>query len=1349
MLYRYECTLCGDKFWFTQDLKEHLTNVHARKTEEVEDSEPMVEPVIEEFKTEDEDFKVEDFTETESVDSEDMEDIKTDGDEDFSVETESVVTVGSFKCTSCPKAFTRNDSLRVHIRFAHFGIKYECPDDECSKSFPYTSLLKTHLKKKHGVTNANVLKEIVQNIYQKTNEDHGLMHHKCTHCSKTFKYALSCKTHIQRVHLGIKHECPEDECSKSFQNTKNLKVHLKSQHKVTDPNVLKIIAKKSIRETNKKMKERNIATEDLKSEAKDSKVIDKSMLETKKELQSDQTEAKSEPMKNFPCQKCPKVCLNVHQLEKHTINIHPGFKPHQCTYCPKEYAKIKNFNAHIKAAHLGIRHQCPISYCPKMFKLRSSIKSHLKSKHKKTDPKVIEELSKKSIQVTNKKMKERKITTEDLKSEAKDSKVTKKNIRKTTEKMEEINLVNEDSKSGEVKISNSENIDQVGIDEPIIMNDEPMLDDKTELMVMNNEVNTDVKETGTLDKVVKESTEKLNEAKNSSDAKKMFEPEDEFETDDDELKKKEALFKCDSCAIYFYNSKALTEHLNSRHGKNQIKFKCGKCSEVFDLQDELSVHASTKHHNTPCKDPIMECLGPILRSLQPVPPTPDVKTSTNQPSIDINNRVIMKSSGKQTLVSRPLPPLLPMPEVKKSPPIVKIKKPKPSSKSSVVLPMPAAKISTMKKRTTSISPPVQIPSSTSLLEEYRGPDDKCKNCGKQFLHDMSLLRHIKEKHLGIMHKCRFCEREFTQKTRLSIHTRAIHYGVKHECPFAECSSAHEASAELKKHLAKRHDMVDPDLSEVVKKSIASVHERYDAMKMQEPENSSAKAKTSEDEPMLDSNSGGIIIDDQPLQEDKPEMMIIEDEPIHNTNIISPSEAIIDETKNDQNVNEESEISILETSTRKVTNHIDPKSANQRFDKTITKIKYICPYPGCHGTLDVGAEFKQHLEQEHNLVDPELTQKFHEIVSNITKMSKPITKSAKKDLARQCSICFQHFSTLASIRNHITEVHYGVKYVCTYCDQPFWQNSRLRSHIRSEHFAGNAKLFQEVTQQSEIKLSSVEFKCSTCSLLFRNKKSVLDHIKNVHQEVVVIDEPKKIIANPKMTPKNVMMNSQSPFFDVKNPTAKTVNLQGEKSVNSKVTPNVMKILSKKIVNLPGDKPQIEDSMQKRKKIVNLQCQKSVISKVTPNVVKNLPQKIVDLPSDKPQIGDSMQTCIKGAPNNEKIISQKVIVIQENPINDVIIVPGIQKETVKVCPTITLGTFEKMKTPKRHRRIASPILQDKTNAENSYLKIVSPATTNQAVQNPGNKAKQLKVNLEDPTKLIKFTWTGSNWGVLPEN
>ena len=193
-----------------------------------------------------------------------------------------------------------------------------------------------------------------------------------------------------------------------------------------------------------------------------------------------------------------------------------------------------------------------------------------------------------------------------------------------------------------------------------------------------------------------------------------------------------------------------------------------------------------------------------------------------------------------------------------------------------------------------------------------------------------------------MHQCLFCEREFTQKTRLAIHTRAIHYGVKHECPFPDCSAAPEASTELKKHLAKRHNMVDPELSEKVKKSIASVKERYNSMMFQESEKSSSKV-----------NEPGIIMDDQPLLDDKPEMMIIEDEPK-----ISPSEVIDD-------VNEESEISILETSTKKVINPENVSGVNQQFempdDKTSKEI-VICPYPDCFRALNIATEAFQHLKQ---------------------------------------------------------------------------------------------------------------------------------------------------------------------------------------------------------------------------------------------------------------------------------------------------------------------------------------------------------------------------------------------------
>ena len=46
-----------------------------------------------------------------------------------------------------------------------------------------------------------------------------------------------------------------------------------------------------------------------------------------------------------------------------------------------------------------------------------------------------------------------------------------------------------------------------------------------------------------------------------------------------------------------------------------------------------------------------------------------------------------------------------------------------------------------------------------------------------------------------------------------------------------CESAHEASAELKKHLVKRHEIVDPDLSMIVQENIRSVKQRYSESKV--------------------------------------------------------------------------------------------------------------------------------------------------------------------------------------------------------------------------------------------------------------------------------------------------------------------------------------------------------------------------------------------------------------------------------------------------------------------------------------------------------------------------------------
>ena len=134
------------------------------------------------------------------------------------------------------------------------------------------------------------------------------------------------------------------------------------------------------------------------------------------------------------------------------------------------------------------------------------------------------------------------------------------------------------------------------------------------------------------------------------------------------------------------------------------------------------------------------------------------------------------------------------------------------------------------------------------LKEYQEPYNTCKKCEKQFKSESHLVRHVREKHLGKTFQCQFCDRYFTQNARLQIHIRSIHYGVKHECPFDLCESVHEASAELKKHLAKRHQMVDPELSQVVQESIANVKQKYNEMKTKIPKPDTENDQKVEDIP---------------------------------------------------------------------------------------------------------------------------------------------------------------------------------------------------------------------------------------------------------------------------------------------------------------------------------------------------------------------------------------------------------------------------------------------------------------------------------------------------------------------
>ena len=100
-----------------------------------------------------------------------------------------------FGCKFCSETFSSSQLLWNHL--------CQCP--ECNKTMKY-----------RGVTRH------IQAVHL------GERPHHCPHCSQAFSRSSELKTHIQAVHLGLKHRCPH--CHKVFCRSSDLTRHIKNKH---------------------------------------------------------------------------------------------------------------------------------------------------------------------------------------------------------------------------------------------------------------------------------------------------------------------------------------------------------------------------------------------------------------------------------------------------------------------------------------------------------------------------------------------------------------------------------------------------------------------------------------------------------------------------------------------------------------------------------------------------------------------------------------------------------------------------------------------------------------------------------------------------------------------------------------------------------------------------------------------------------------------------------------------------------------------------------------------------------------------------------------------------------------
>ena len=120
----------------------------------------------------------------------------------------------------------------------------------------------------------------------------------CPDCKKTFTRSSDLRRHYDIIHRGIKNfKC--SQCPAAFSQITNLRLHLERAHKKT------------------------VDGNDIAPDVDD----------------------------RIPCPECGTLFARRHDLKRHVLFIHRGFKPFRCLHCPMEYANISHLKGHSKTVH--------------------------------------------------------------------------------------------------------------------------------------------------------------------------------------------------------------------------------------------------------------------------------------------------------------------------------------------------------------------------------------------------------------------------------------------------------------------------------------------------------------------------------------------------------------------------------------------------------------------------------------------------------------------------------------------------------------------------------------------------------------------------------------------------------------------------------------------------------------------------------------------------------------------------------------------------------------------------------------------------------------------------------------
>ena len=223
-----------------------------------------------------------------------------------------------FPCGGCKKAFTSILSLKRHFKTFHMQEKvYSCQACDNTET-PQTSAEKSvDQKRKVSDMTPNVENETLKKPKR----------YSCQACEKSYTQSHSLKTHILKVHEGLKLLWSNEIFHILPRSSAGIKNEFNEVDRITP----------------------NVENETLKKP------------------------------KQYSCQACDKSFAQSPSLKRHILTVHRGQKPYYCQACDKSYTQSSSLKTHILTFHRGRKYSCQA--CDKSFTRYHNLKTHIQKVH--------------------------------------------------------------------------------------------------------------------------------------------------------------------------------------------------------------------------------------------------------------------------------------------------------------------------------------------------------------------------------------------------------------------------------------------------------------------------------------------------------------------------------------------------------------------------------------------------------------------------------------------------------------------------------------------------------------------------------------------------------------------------------------------------------------------------------------------------------------------------------------------------------------------------------------------------------------------------------------------------------